>query len=188
MASVNKKKQLNKQYIFKSERLGFRNWKTTDTLKMAKINADSKVMEYFPSIPTYKQTEEFVQRMQQQFLEKGFCYFAVDKLMTNEFIGFVGLSEQTFQSDFTPCIDIGWRLSQAEWGKGFATEGAKSCLEFAFKTVGLKKIIATCPVVNKKSERVMIKLGMTKKLNFKHPLLKDYRYIEECMLYEIERE
>ena len=59
--------------------------------------------------------------MQNQFAEKGFCYFAVDKLENSEFIGLICLSEQTFEADFTPCIDIGWRLASAEWNKGNAT-------------------------------------------------------------------
>ena len=125
--------------------------------------------------------------MQKQFLEKGFCYFAVDKLADGEFIGFIGISEQTFESDFTPCIDLGWRLSQAQWGKGFATEGAKRCLDFAFHTIGLKKIKSMCPVVNSRSIRVMEKLEMTKKADFNHPLLKDHKHLEKCVLYEIER-
>ena len=82
-------------YIFKSERLGFRNWTEKDNTKMGMINSDPKVMEHFPTIPTQKQTE---------------------------------------------------------WGKGFATEGAKKCLEFAFNEVGLKNIKSICPETNDKSE------------------------------------
>ena len=89
---------------------------------------------------------------------KGFCYFAVDTLNNRDFIGFIGISEQTFQSDFTPCIDIGWRLSQDQWGKGYATEGAKRCLDYAFNDLKLKNIKAICPSINDKSERVMSKL------------------------------
>jgi RimJ/RimL family protein N-acetyltransferase len=152
---------------------------------MAEINSNPNVMEFFPSIPNFKQTEAFIERMQKQFSDHEFCYFAVDTLANNEFIGFIGISHQTFQSNYTPSIDIGWRLSQAAWGKGFATEGAKRCLEFAFNTIGLKKIIAICPVINDKSERVMKKLGMTKKANFNHPLLTEYEHLEKCVVYEI---
>jgi len=175
------------QYLFKSERLGFRNWMVSDISKMVEISADPKVMEYFPSILTAQQTEEFIERMQKQFSDEGFCYFAVDKLEDQKFIGFIGLSIQTFKSIFTPCIDIGWRLLQTEWGKGFATEGAKRCLDFAFNDIGIEKISAICPVVNEKSRRVMEKLGMCKKLSFNHPLLQDYQKLETCVLYEIEK-
>src|SRR5687768_8719107 len=115
----------DKKYIFKSERLGFRDWESTDIEKMVKINADEKVMEFFPGVVTKEQTIEFVERMKRQFSNKGFCYFAVDILENNEFIGFIGLSEQTYNADFAPCIDIGWRINSNEWNKGFATEGAK---------------------------------------------------------------
>ncbi len=98
-------------YIFKSERLGFRNWTENDKTKMGMINSDPKVMEYFPTIPTQEQTNDFIDRMKTQFTESGFCYFAVDKFESNEFIGFIGIAKQTFESDFTPCVDIGWRLA-----------------------------------------------------------------------------
>lgn len=174
-------------YLFKSERLGFRKWKEEDKPKMAKINSNPKVMEFFPNIPNKEQTEQFVDRMEKQFSEKGFCYFAVDKLDNNEFIGFIGISEQKFKSDFTPCIDIGWRLAQKEWGKGYATEGAKKCLDFAFNKIELNTIKSICPIINDKSKRVMEKLGMKKKKTFNHPLLKEYEKLESCVLYEIER-
>jgi len=159
----------------------------SDLLKLAAINADPKVMEFFPNIYDFKQTAHFIGRMQKQYAEKGFCYFAVDKLEDNEFIGFIGLSEQTFESAFTPCIDIGWRLAQKQWNKGYATEGANRCLKFAFEEINLKQVIAICPVVNQRSERVMIKLGMIKNRTFKHPLLTDYKTLEACVLYEIEK-
>jgi hypothetical protein len=50
--------------------------------------------------------------MLQQYLDRGFCYFADDRLDNSEFVGFIGLSEQVFQGEFTPCIDIGLRVSQ----------------------------------------------------------------------------
>lgn len=174
-------------YLFTSENLGFRNWLESDISKQAEINADPQVMAYFPQIADYEQTKDFVKRMQDQFAMKGFCYFAVDQLINNKFIGFIGLSEQIFESSFTPCVDIGWRLAYEAWGRGFATEGAQRCLDYAFDELELTKIIATCPAVNKRSERVMQKIGMIKKGTFSHPMLKDAPYLEQCVLYELER-
>ncbi|MDO8994875.1 MAG: N-acetyltransferase, partial [Daejeonella sp.] len=59
------------QYLFKSERLGFRNWLESDIELMSAINADEKVMEFFPRITTKAQTVEFIEKMEQQFKEKG---------------------------------------------------------------------------------------------------------------------
>ncbi len=175
-------------YLFNSERLGFREWKESDTDKMIKINSDHLVMEYFPFIPSKEETLVFIQKMKSQFIEKGFCYFAVDKLENKEFVGFIGLSEQNFESDFTPCIDIGWRLKSSEWNKGFATEGAKACLKFGFEKLKIKTIYSIAPIVNEKSIHVMEKVGMRKIKKFKHSLLKDYPYLEECVLYQIHLE
>ena len=36
-------------YLFKSERLGFRNWKNGDLDEFIKLNSDDKVMEHFPN-------------------------------------------------------------------------------------------------------------------------------------------
>ncbi|MBD3907140.1 GNAT family N-acetyltransferase [Chryseobacterium sp. Ch-15] len=174
-------------YIFTSQRLGFRNWKSTDIEDLYEINSDKRVMEFFPNVATKKQTVEFVERMQTQFINKGFCYFAVDKLENNEFIGFIGLSEQTFDAEFTPCIDIGWRIKFSEWNKGFATEGAKRCLEYAFNDLKIKNIYSTAPKINLKSERVMLKLGLKKQYEFEHSLLKNDCRLRNCVLYKIEK-
>src|SRR5699024_12133542 len=62
----------------------------------------------------------------------GFGLYAVEEKTNNEFIGFIGFHRATFEADFTPCIEIGWRLKKEAWGKGYATEGAASCLKYGF--------------------------------------------------------
>lgn len=171
------------RYLFTSSRLGFRNWQSSDIDAMAEINADPEVMEFFPGLKSKAETVQFIERMQAQFAEKGFCYFAVDRLDQQTFIGFIGISEQSFVSDFTPCIDIGWRLKRSEWGNGFATEGAKRCLEYGLGR--FDRIYAIAPCVNIKSEQVMQKIGMSKVKHFMHPLLEGDERLRECVLYEI---
>ncbi len=174
-------------YLFKSKRLGFRPWTTDDLPAMAAINADPEVMRYFPKNPDLEETRGFIERMHSEYNEKGYCYFATDDLQTQKMIGFIGLFEQTFEAEFTPCVDIGWRLSKAEWGKGFATEGAKTCLEYGFSSLGLDEIVAVCPTINTPSENVMKKVGMQKQLVFDHPNLDDYPRIQKCYMYSISK-
>lgn len=176
----------DKKYIFTSARLGFRNWHFADIDKMHEINSDEKVMEFFPGIPTKEQTAEFVERMKKQFEDKKFCYFAVDKLHDSEFIGFIGLSEQTYEADFTPCVDIGWRIKRSEWNNGFATEGAKKCLEYALNDLHLKNVYSVAPKVNTKSEHIMAKIGMKKQYEFEHTLLVNNNRLKTCVLYKTE--
>lgn len=177
---------MNKKYIFKSERLGFRNWLNSDLNKLLEINSDKEVMEFFPKLPSLQETEDLIKRMQKQLEEKGFCYFAVDILATEEFIGFIGLSEKNFESTFTPCIDIGWRLNKRFWNKGYATEGAKRCLEYSFNELKLEKVNAIAPAINIKSQHIMEKLGMKKVLTFNHPMLNQEDRLNPCVLFEIE--
>lgn len=176
----------DKKYLFTSERLGFRNWETADIDEMVQINTDEKVMEFFPGLSTRAQTMEFVERMKTQFIHNGFCYFAVDILENCEFIGFIGLSEQNYVADFTPCVDIGWRLKRSAWNRGFATEGAKKCLEFALNDLKLKTIYAIAPKINVKSIHIMAKIGLKQQYEFEHPLLKNDDRLKTCVLYRTE--
>ncbi len=173
---------MNPPYIFRSERLGFRDWVDSDIPQMIEISANEQVMEFFPYVATPDQTRTFILKMQEMLVKTGFCYFAVDRLDTNEFIGFIGLCEQDFAVDFCPCIDLGWRLSPKHWGVGFATEGAKKCLEYAHQ-LGIKEILSTAPEVNVKSINIMQKIGMNEHIKFKHPRLVNNQYLINCVCY-----
>lgn len=123
--------------------------------------------------------------MQKMFDENSYCYFATELLATGEFIGFIGLCEQTYEADFTPCIDIGWRLKESAWGKGFATEGAQACLQYAFNVLQLSTIFSIAPIVNTPSIAVMKKIGMQPIKQFNHPALSGNEYLKLCWLYRI---
>ena len=123
--------------------------------------------------------------MKLMYIEKGYCYFAVDQLKDESFIGFIGLCYQTYESQFTPSVDIGWRLNKQYWNNGLATEGAKKCLDYAFNMIELESIISTTPIINIKSIRVMEKIGMQKITEFKHPRLKSNEKLENCVCYGI---
>ena len=175
-------------YIFKSERLGFRNWKIDDLNEFAKINADPEVMQHFPTSLSQDETADYIDRLRKHYDQNGFNYFATEILDNQELIGFIGLALQNYPTDFTPAVDIGWRLKKSAWGKGYATEGALQCLEYGFNHLGLEKIIATCTIQNHKSEHVMKKIGMQKIREFNHPKLKEHPHLEKCVLFALNKE
>ena len=173
------------EYIFKSERLGFRNWTNDDLDEFTKLNSDEEVMKHFPTTLTRSEVEDLIKKLKNHFSKNGFTYYAIEILETKEFIGMIGLAFQEYKTQFTPAIDIGWRLKRNAWGKGYATEGAKRCLEYAFNDLDIKKIISVCTINNKKSENVMKKIGMTKIGQFNHPkLIKHPEYVKH-FCYEI---
>jgi len=178
---------MNDHYIFKSERLGFRNWRADDLTEFSKLNSDEDVMEHFPNVLTESETADFIKRLQKHYSEKKYTYFATEILETGEFIGFIGLAYQDYETEYTPATDIGWRLNQSAWGKGYATEGAKVCLEYAFNVLNLENVISTCVLQNVNSEHVMKKIGMKKMGTFNHPKLKEFPEYEHCVCYEISK-
>lgn len=178
---------MKKDYIFKSERLGFRNWSEKDLTQFSKINSDLEVMEHFPKPLSETETLEFIDRLQIHFKKNGYNYYATEVLKTGELIGFIGLAYQDYKTEFTPATDIGWRLKKSSWGNGYATEGATKCLDFGFNELNLEKIISTCTEKNTKSENVMKKIGMKKMGEFNHPKLKKYPAYEKCICYDISK-
>ena len=178
---------MNNNYLFTSKRLGFREWSLNDLDDFFQLNSDKEVMEHFPKTLTKEETKAYIIRLQNQYKTYGHNYYAVEIKESGEFIGFIGLAYQDFESDFTPNVDIGWRLKKSAWGKGYATEGANKCLDIAFNQLHLDKIISTCTLGNKDSEKVMQKIGMQKVREFSHPKLKEYPEIQTCLLYEITR-
>jgi RimJ/RimL family protein N-acetyltransferase len=178
---------MNNNYLFTSKRLGFREWSLNDLDAFYLLNSDEEVMEHFPKTLTKEETKAYIIRLQNQYKIHGHNYYATELKESGEFIGFIGLAYQDFESDFTPNVDIGWRLKKSAWGKGYATEGAKRCLDIAFNQLNLNKIISTCILDNKASEKIMQKIGMQKICEFKHPKLKEYPEIQTCLLYEITR-
>ncbi len=58
--------------------------------------------------------------------------------------------------------EIGYDFARAHWGKGLAPEAAQTVIDWAFREYGLAKIYATADVRNRRSTRVMEKVGMTR--------------------------
>lgn len=172
-------------YLFSSDRLGFRSWTDDDLDLMTELNNNEAVMEYFPSLQNRETTYTFIKKMYTQFEANHFCYFAVELLENEEFIGFIGLSKQDHGLDKGDFIDIGWRLNPKVWGKGLATEGAKVCLQFAKNKFQIREIYAIAVKSNTPSIRVMEKIGMKLEETFIHPKLNSYPKLRECVLYYI---
>ena len=60
-----------------------------------------------------------------------------------------------------PEIEIGWRLPQAEWGRGYAPEAAAAVLAHGFREGDFDRVVADIHPDNTSSQRVAQKLGFT---------------------------
>src|SRR5580698_9799584 len=122
-------------------RLTLRRWTDADREPFAAMNADPRVMEHFPAIQNQTESDAVADRIQKHFEERGFGMWAVE-VPEAPFIGFVGLMAPSFEAHFTPCVEVGWRLAHAHWGKGYATEGARAALRIGFDELGLAEIVS----------------------------------------------
>src|SRR5690242_4324985 len=128
--------------MLETPRLILRHWQESDLEPFAKMNADPKVMEFFPSPLIKAESDSLTKKFEAHFSEHGFGLFAAELKATHEFIGFVGLNIPTFEAHFTPCVEIGWRLAANHHNKGYATETALKVLEYGFNELGLKEIVS----------------------------------------------
>lgn len=168
-----------------TDRLILRDWKSEDLPLFAKMNKDDRVMRFFPSVLTDKETESFFLRIQSEFDRNGWGLYAVELKSTGQFIGYVGLHEIGFDADFTPGIEIGWRLDADYHNQGLAPEAAKAVLELA-RAKGLRRLYSFTAKKNFPSEIVMQKIGMTKVGEFEHPNLPEDSPLSTHILYQID--
>lgn len=94
------------------------------------------------------------------------------------------MHEIGFKADFTPGLEIGWRLSAEHHGRGYATEAAKAVVLRA-KNLGIRHLYSFTAKINTPSERVMQKLGMVKAGEFAHPKLTADSPLLTHVLYEL---
>jgi RimJ/RimL family protein N-acetyltransferase len=170
-----------------SKRLRFREWEEADTIPFAQMNLDPEVMAFFPSPLSVEETVAFVGRIKEDFEVYVYGLYVIEKVEKPGFIGFTGFSVVRFESFFTPCTEIGWRLNRKDWGKGYATEAARTCLEFGFSILGFNKICSFTSVLNTRSIRVMNRIGMTCMGEFEHPLVPKGNPLRTHSLYQILR-
>lgn len=172
-----------------TERLLMRRWRPDDLEPFAALNADPRVMKFFPKPLTRDETAGLICRIEAHFEKHGFGLWAVEIPGAAPFIGFVGLAVPTFAAHFMPCVEIGWRLAAEHWNQGYASEAARSVMTFGFEHLGLEQIVSFTATTNLPSRRVMEKLDMTHDPNddFDHPSLPEGHALRQHVLYRMRR-
>jgi RimJ/RimL family protein N-acetyltransferase len=173
----------------KTERLLLRRWRDSDRLPFQQMNTAPRVMEFFPALLSPADSDALIARAQAHFNRHGFGPFAVELLENQFFIGFIGLSIPNFDAPFMPAVEIGWRLAFDCWGRGFATEGARAVIRYAFEDLGLDNLVSFTVPENLRSRRVMEKLGMTHhhRDDFDHARLPEGHPMRRHVLYRLTR-
>ncbi|UCV14831.1 GNAT family N-acetyltransferase [Quatrionicoccus australiensis] len=170
---------------FETERLRLRQWLPADREPFAALNSDSKVMEFFPTLLTRAESDAIANRCQSLIEERGWGFWAAECKATQEFIGFVGLHTPSAELPFSPCVEVGWRLTFQHWGKGFATEAASEALRIGFQVLQLSEIVSFTTLGNRRSRAVMERLGMRESGTFEHPHVPKDTGLRQHVLYRL---
>ena len=170
-------------------RLRLRPWRDEDLPAFAELGADPRVMEHFPGTLSRAESDVLAARIRDHFVRRGFGFWAAELPGLAHFIGFVGLAVPLFETHFTPCVEIGWRLAVAHWGKGYASEAASAAVAHGFGPLGLEEIVAFTVPANTRSRRVMERLGMQQSSadDFEHPSLPEGHPLRPHVLYRLRR-
>jgi len=170
---------------FKTSRLYLRQWRDDDFEPFARLNADPRVMEFFPSPLDRDASNALATRLQSFIAEHGWGSWAVEIAVSGEFIGFVGLNIPRHALPFSPCVETGWRLAFDHWHKGYATEAA-AALQIGFEQLQLPEIVSFTAVHNHRSQAVMLRLGMQRQAQtFQHPAVPAGNALREHVLYRL---
>ena len=101
-----------------TDRLILRCWQDEDFPAFARMNADSRVMEYFPAPLSLPESAAFFDRIRREFETEGFGLYALERRTDGELLGYTGLHRVTFDGPLYGRVEIGWRLRSDMWGNG----------------------------------------------------------------------
>ena len=143
-----------------TERLLLRHFHILDAEAMQRVFGDPEVMQFGDGIHTKEWVDKWLRICLERYHQTwGFGPYAVVEKHNRNVIGYCGLFFFP-DIDEQPEVEIGYRLARSAWGQGYATEAVQAVRDFAFDTLGIKRLIAIIDPSNTASIRVAEKIGM----------------------------
>ena len=145
-----------REFFLKTDRIGFSKWDYKDQELAKLLWGDPEVTKYICASGVFSQ-KDIINRLNLEIsnLEKyQVQYWPIFELETNELIGCCGLRPRSSNG-----YEIGFHLRKKYWNQGYATESAKAVINFAFNTLNAKCLFAGHNPNNKRSKKVIQKLG-----------------------------
>ena len=139
-----------------TERLILRMWREDDFEQYARICADPEVMRYLGGKP-YSRLEAWRQMayLIGHWQLRGYGHWAVEEKASGRLMGRMGF----LNPEGWPGFEVGWTLGREHWGRGYASEGARRMLEYAFGEMGRDHVISLIHPENRASIKVAEKMG-----------------------------
>ncbi|MEO8573183.1 MAG: GNAT family N-acetyltransferase [Pyrinomonadaceae bacterium] len=143
--------------ILETERLILRMFREADLDEYAEICADADVVRYLGTGQTLSRGEAWRQMalIVGHWHLRGYGLWAVEERESGSLVGRLGF----FNPEGWPGFEIGWLLKKNVWGRGYATEGARRALSYAFTEMGRDHVISVIHHENAPSIKVAKRLG-----------------------------
>mgnify|MGYP005854577927 CR=1 FL=1 len=169
-------------------RVTLRPWRLpADLDALFAISGDPQAMRHFPDVMDRTESDNWGLRIAADLATRGWGFWALE-LRGTGMVGVVGIKSAPFEAEFTPAVEIGWRVATAFQRRGLAEEGARLAMAFGFGPARLDRIVAWTPPANAASWRLMEKLGMRRDRVFDHPRLPPGHGLRRHLLYVIDRQ
>lgn len=168
--------------ILETERLLLRPFEFSDAEALFSMDSNPNVHLYLGNNPLTKieQVHEYIQNIKNQYAQNGIGRFIAETKDTKEVIGWIGLKFITeTENNHINFYDIGYRLREEFWKKGYAFEGAKAWRDYAFTKMEISTLYASAHIENIASNRILQKIGMHQREQYLHHDI-------PCFWYELE--
>lgn len=144
-------------FLLTTPRLGLRPHQKDDVSFMISLNADPEVVRYTGDVAfsSPAEAEAVIASLEAQYAARRMGRFLVIERSTGAPVGWCGL--RWFPEEAV--VDLGYRFLRDRWGRGYATEAAQACVQYAFHDLELPSLIAHVMPENHASARVLLKLG-----------------------------
>ncbi|RYZ27528.1 MAG: N-acetyltransferase [Propionibacteriaceae bacterium] len=151
-----------------TERLRLRTWTDADRPAFAAMNGDPVVMEHLPQVLDRAGSDVLMDRLRAVWAERGLGLWAVERRSDGALLGWAGLNPMPVGTPGAGEWEIGWRLTRAAWGHGYATEAATEGLRVA-RERGFPRVWSMTVPANVRSIAVMRRLGLVEHGPFENP-------------------
>ena len=162
--------------ILETERLSLREITADDLDDLLEIWGDPEAMRFFPCTLDHQAMREWIERNQRRYEQYGHGLWAVTLRGERKLLGDCGLVVQ--EVDGVEELEVGYHFNRKYWGRGFAAEAARACMDYAFERLGRRRIISMIRPENVPSRRVAERNGLRVE---KDVFWRGYRHYVYCI-------